>query len=562
LYRRASAEIDRAIRELAETTSSPEQAARVARIGHLVSRWRSETAEPAIAAKKAAIEAARAGAGPPPLSPDDLLREQAGVRMVDEVRREIDAFTEAQRALVAERRAVVDGAVLRMRLVAIAGGAVAVGVAALLLWRLGRRTTESLRELVEVIGRMEAGRLDERCPVRRRDEIGALAEAFNQMAESLEEKRRELLERAGTLQAVLDHVDLGIALLDKDGIVRLSNSRLPKILQVAPFEIEEAGGLLSWVRAQAVRPEAVEAWQRECAKNPSTLVYETVELGPPRNLVLRIFGGPVTGLSSGARILVLRDATREAEADRVKADFISTVSHELRTPLTSVRGYVDLLLAGDAGPISETQREFLGIVARNAERLTTLISDLLDIEKLQSGRIAIKRETVDLRDVLQGVLQTFGVTAKQKGLALEADLGEAPRVLGDPDRLTQVFANLVSNAIKYTREGSVAVRLEAAAGAARVEIKDSGIGIAPEDKPRLFQKFFRAENPHTRSVAGTGLGLAIAKTIVEKHGGSIEVESEQGRGSTFTVVLPAAPAQPVEAAAGKLAASREPARAG
>lgn len=571
-YRRANDEIDGAIVELETAAAEPEQAQRIARVGQLLARWRQETAEPLIAAKKAALAAARAGGPPPPLGAEDLVRQQAGDRKVDEVRRELDRFGEAQRALVAERREHAEDSARIARAVAMGGGALAILVAASSAWITVREVTRPLAELARAAERIERDDLGERVAIRGSDEVGLLAAAFDKMIESIAQHRRDVTERAVMLQAILDHVDVGIALLDQSGKVRLANSRLPKVLQVAPFEIEEAGGLLKWIRSKATRPEQVESWQQQIARNPTCLIYETIELGPPRHLVVRVYGGPVPALGAGAgpggpgsaRILVFRDATREAEAERVKTEFISTVSHELRTPLTSVRGYVDLILGGDAGPVSDMQREFLGIVARNAERLSALINDLLDIEKIHAGKLALKREKVDLNAVLEGVVQTFRLMAQQKGLALEMSLEPVPPVLGDADRLTQVFQNLVSNAIKYTREGTVLIRTLRMGNEIRAEVHDTGIGLTEEERGRIFEKFFRADNSYTRSVSGTGLGLAIARAIVERHGARIEVASQAGRGSTFAVVFPpkataaAAPATPGAAAAAAPAAA-EPA---
>jgi signal transduction histidine kinase len=469
------------------------------------------------------------------------------------VRKKLEEFTDVERAAIDARRGLAEASSRLALDVAIGGGALAIAVAAFSSVLVVRGVTRPLADLVGATGRLAAGNLEERVPVRARDEVGRLAEGFNAMAESIAAGRGEVEDRARTLQAVLDHVDEGIALLDPSGKVRLTNSRLTKVLQVADFELREAGGLLAWIRARATRPEQVESWQEQIAKNPSCLLFETVELGPPRSIVVRVYGGPVAAAPRkgaaadaardarevGARILVFRDATKEAEADRVKTEFISTVSHELRTPLTSVRGYVDLILGGDAGAVGEQQREFLGIVARNTERLSALINDLLDVEKLHAGKIALRREPVDLTAVLASVLDTFRVTAQQKDLALEAAIEPVPAIQGDADRLTQVFANLVSNAVKYTNEGRVLVRAFRLGEEVKVEVRDTGIGLTPEERGRIFEKFFRADNKYTRAVGGTGLGLAIVKAIVERHGARIEVASEPEKGSSFTVSFPA-----------------------
>ncbi len=234
-----------------------------------------------------------------------------------------------------------------------------------------------------------------------------------------------------------------------------------------------------------------------------------------------------------------RDITERKELERMKSDFISTVSHELRTPLTSIKGYVDLVLAEDVGPLTPQQREFLTIVSQNTTRLTELINDLLEIERLESGRIEFEFAELNLEEVLQNTVQSLKVTAEQKGLELRTEIASGLRVRGDRDRLVQVFLNLLSNAIKYTPAGTVELKAYREDDTVVVAVRDTGIGLSESDLQKLFQKFFRSENPYVRKASGTGLGLSITKAIVERHNGTITVTSQLGQGSTFTVRLPA-----------------------
>lgn len=225
--------------------------------------------------------------------------------------------------------------------------------------------------------------------------------------------------------------------------------------------------------------------------------------------------------------------------DELKSEFISTVSHELRTPLTSIGGYTKLLLSGDAGPVTETQREFLMIVDTNVVRLTHLINDILDIEKMESGKVQIAREPQDLVAILKECRKTFDIVAAQKELELRFKVPEKIKaVLGDRSRLVQVFMNLISNAIKYTKSGYVGIEAEEQDFAVMVRIRDTGVGLTPDEREKLFQKFYRTRSGLSSSEGGTGLGLAIARGLVEAHGGRISVESIFGAGTTFTVTLP------------------------
>jgi signal transduction histidine kinase len=238
---------------------------------------------------------------------------------------------------------------------------------------------------------------------------------------------------------------------------------------------------------------------------------------------------------------IARDITERKALDRMKDEFVGTVSHELRTPLTAIKGFIELVLDGESGPVADTQREFLEVAARNADRLGTLINDILDVSRIESQGLEIRTEPIDLAAVLEDVAATFRVMAQAKGLTLRQEVAKIPKVLGDPARLVQVFSNLVSNAIKYTPKGEVGVTAGVSNGGIEVVVHDSGIGLTREEQGQLFTKFFRGRNPVVADSGGTGLGLVIAKAIIEQHQGTIDVESRPGEGTRFRVVLPLAP---------------------
>ena len=224
----------------------------------------------------------------------------------------------------------------------------------------------------------------------------------------------------------------------------------------------------------------------------------------------------------------------------MQSEFVALVSHELRTPLTSIEGYVDMLLDGDAGGLNKLQLDFLNVVKRNSDRLTTLVSDLLDVSRIESGSIKLRWETFDIKDLIKDVVGNLRSQFEAKGQRLSVDLrGGGSNVSGDVGRITQVFTNLLTNANKYTPEGG-AVRVSSRRGDRRIEISiaDTGIGLSSEDQARLFTKFFRSDDPSIRAIGGSGLGLWLSRSLVEMHGGEISFTSEVGKGSTFTVRLP------------------------
>ncbi len=242
-------------------------------------------------------------------------------------------------------------------------------------------------------------------------------------------------------------------------------------------------------------------------------------------------------------------------ANQAKTEFISFVSHELKQPMTSMKGYVDLLMKGLAGPLTDQQRMFLQVVRSNVERMNRLVSDLLDISRLEAGRLRLEMRTLQPEKVSEDAVNAFRQPIEAKGQTLHVEIEpDLPPIYGDHERLVQVLTNLLSNAHKYTPEGGeITFRVrrweEEGKSYVRWDVIDSGIGISEEDMKRLFTKFFRSSNPRVRDVKGTGLGLTISRSIVELHGGRVEVESELNKGSTFSVLIPVSQEPPADSQA-------------
>lgn len=294
-----------------------------------------------------------------------------------------------------------------------------------------------------------------------------------------------------------------------------------------------------------------------------------------RVLDLIVFSGHRAFLTSEMHVASVRESYRELaekteklqhaydklrELDRLKSNFLATVSHELRTPLTSILGYSDMLAAGIAGPLNDEQREFVETIHSKGDQLLALITSLLDLNKLEQGRMDIHVEPVDVRTLIHDVAKTVAPQAAKKQITLELELAdELPVVSADPIRLRQVLSNLVDNALKFSPEGArvvVAARpaeLEGNAdgmgivlmapvqAALELEVRDEGPGIPESERERIFDAFYQIDGGSTREHGGTGLGLSIVKRLVEAHRGEVSVESGPGRGSTFRVRIPVSP---------------------
>jgi len=256
---------------------------------------------------------------------------------------------------------------------------------------------------------------------------------------------------------------------------------------------------------------------------------------------LRNDSGRVVGLAGVVQDVAEREEARRArDLARVRAQFLRTMSHELRSPLTSILGFAELLRSDIAGPLSGAQRDYLDDIHGAGSHLLSLVNDVLDLSRIDAGVWELSPEYIDVAPFLEGVVGSFNEPAARKGIKLSLDTDGAPAsVIADRRALTQILINLISNAIKFTEEGEVAVGVREEDGELVVEVRDTGIGIAPEDQARIFEEFSQVHQGIDRPYEGTGLGLAIARRLAQTSGGDISLTSTLGEGSTFTLRLPA-----------------------
>jgi PAS domain S-box-containing protein len=399
--------------------------------------------------------------------------------------------------------------------------------------------TEAQAQLVMTIGLQMAAAIDN----------AALYGLVQESAERLGRLARANQAETAKSQAILEAIADGVMVADAAGKVILFNVAAARILStsreaVLGRNIQDMLGLYgaagsSWA-AMAVD------WQSSRDGGETSYIEEQLQI---EDRVVSVHLAPVhRDIEFLGTVSVFRDVTHDVEVARVKSDIVSTVSHELRTPMTSIKGFVDLVLMGAAGNISEQQRHFLGIVKSNVDRLAELVEDLLDLSRIEDGRLYLQLESVSFPIVVQNVLDSLQGKIEDKNLELVIEVSpNLPRVIGDKDRLIRILTNLVSNAYKYTLAGGqIYITATLQDGFLQVTVSDTGIGISKEDQTKLFDRFFRADHPVVHESGGTGLGLSIVRSLVELHGGTLRVQSELGKGSEFTFTLPLAPLEEAE----------------
>jgi two-component system phosphate regulon sensor histidine kinase PhoR len=396
--------------------------------------------------------------------------------------------------------------------------AVAFALAILYSYRVAR----PFKELTDAFRRASAGDFNVRVLPPRRGGMREIADGFNDMVFRTGTMLEELKHQREALNTIITSIREGLMVIDSTGRVVLANDSLRRIAAQT-----DVAGRFYW---EVIRePAFVDLVKSTHAGQPASA---EVELGG------RTYICSATFLAAAEQtVLTFHDVTEIARSAQLKKDFVTSVSHELRTPLTAIKGFVETM----EETATEENRKYLEIVQRHTDRLVNMVVDLLSLSELEEKGTRLELEPVDLHVLVPAVLKLFERPARKKGLALELNADtDLPLVRADPFKLEQVLINLLDNALKYTDRGGVQVSLSRANGSVRIRVSDTGIGIAPEHLPRLFDRFYVVDKSRSRSLGGTGLGLAIVKHIVLLHGGEVAVESTPGVGTRFTLTFPAA----------------------
>ena len=426
-------------------------------------------------------------------------------------------------ALDAHLDALTSGVALFAAVAALAAGAFS--------FVLARRHAAPVLELTRTADALARGMLGKRAQVRETGEIGALAASLNAMADVLARMIGQAGKDRDELRALLAAMKEGVVATDRDQRILTTNAAAADLLD---FRVDDPRGRPLW---EVVRDEAVLKAAADVLGGGGARAFP---IGPVRGRHVEIGVGPVpsAGTPEGL-VLVARDTTESVRYQELRKEFVANVSHELRTPLTFIRGFVETLQDGALrDPVKGP--EFLATIQKHVIQLTNLVEDLLELSRLESRPGLPSRVRVDLAETARRVadLRAPAAQAKRQTLEVAAPAGAAV-VAGDPDYLERAVANLVDNAIKYTPEGG-AVRVTARrdGGAVAVEVEDTGIGIPAEDLPRIFERFYRVDKSRSRDMGGTGLGLSIVKHIAQVHGGTVDVQSQPGKGSVFRLSVP------------------------
>jgi len=398
---------------------------------------------------------------------------------------------------------------------------------------VSQRITRPLSRLVRTSQAVAEGNLEQRTGIVSADEIGMLAETFDEMTGRLSERTRALEEAIGRMRAILSSIGDGVVLEDLEG-------KLNPLNAAAEILLEEMADNFA---LGPLRELSVEDYGQipDLTPSPWLLERRRFEVGKKvisaHSAAVRTDNGEHLGT-----VIVLRDVTAEAEAERLKDAFITHVSHELRTPLTAIKGYSELLLVTASESLNEEQLGFLETISRHTDNLVAMINELLDFSEMEAGgRLGLRLHPVLLTTLIEDIAEELQPQIVEKGLTLQVKTPmELPLVDADTRRLRWAIINIVRNAWQYTPSGgSVTLRLSAHDGEVVLDVTDTGIGISPQAQQHLFSRFYRVTNVTADDVRGLGLGLYVTRAIVEAHGGNIQVFSKEGVGSTFSVVLPA-----------------------
>lgn len=391
--------------------------------------------------------------------------------------------------------------------------------------KLSSSIVNPIKKLEFITSRIAAGELDRRVNINSKDEIGQLSNTFNNMADKLQYTINDSIEKQNKLEAILKSMDNGVIAVDKDFKIIMINPYAKEIFSIEQDIIGE--NLLDKIKSYELK---------EIFKEDNIEDYREVKILSPKEKNLRV---KTTDIKIGKQLIgtvaVVQDVTEIKKLENIRSQFVANVTHELKTPLTSIRGFAETLKYVED---RETKDKFLNIINDESDRLTRLINDILALSHIENSN-SMKLENISINEMLEDIVYLMENSAKDKNIELFIVGDKMQPIKGDRDRFKQMMINLVDNGIKYTEEGGkVYIGAKKEDNNCIVWVEDTGVGISKEHVERLFERFYRVDKARSRSQGGTGLGLAIVKHIVLGFGGTINIESEEGKGSKFIIRIP------------------------
>ncbi|MBB5172946.1 ATP-binding protein [Texcoconibacillus texcoconensis] len=425
---------------------------------------------------------------------------------------------------------VVEGARGETTNIILLSAGIAIILTTVFAFFLMTRITAPLRKMRKASLEVAKGNFDTKVPILTRDEIGLLGMAFNRMARALNKNITALNQEKEQLSRILSSMADGVITLDREGSLVVTNPPADQFIR-------------AWVFEQGLSSEETP----QIPKEIETLFNQVVELEKEQMVEVDVQGRSWVVLMTplyqksdvrGA-VAVLRDMTEERMHDKLRKDFIANVSHELRTPISLLQGYSEAIV-DDVVPSEEEKRELAQIIYDETLRMGRLVNELLDIARMEAGHITLNRERFSLNDFAERIMNKFQASANDHNVQLISNIENKEIDMdADPDRLEQVLTNLIDNAFRHTSEGGkVLLNIRSDDEGVQLDVTDTGSGIAEEDLPFVFERFYKADKARTRGHSGTGLGLAIVKNIVEAHRGQVSAHSKLGEGTTFSVYIP------------------------
>ena len=422
----------------------------------------------------------------------------------------------------------VESLVHRVTVSIIAATAIAALLGILAAWVIARITTRPIRKLTIASRKIASGELEQKITIEARDEVGELAHAFNEMSSKLKEMVETISGDRARLATILDNMADGVIMTDIEGNISMANNAAGKLFEIKNTDMANRHLI------EVVRDHEIDEVLKLCLKTAETQSAQ-YESGTSKRY-LRVIAIPIAHDELSDSLLLFQDLTELRNLQTTRRELIGNISHEFRTPLAGIKAMVETLRDG-AVDDKKVARDFLTRMDDEVERLTQIVAELTELSRIETGKAELSLEPVNLNLLIEEVIIQLSHQVERQQLSVDKKFAADLRsVQADKERVRQVVVNLIHNAIKFTSPGGkITVATQAHGGSVTVDISDTGIGIAKNDLPHIFERFYKVDR--ARSGGGTGMGLAIAKHVVEAHGGKIRVQSEEGKGSTFSFSL-------------------------